>query len=745
MAGGDPALTFKNLLRGGNMDMYGKTGVVTDDLAKTVDDVINYVGKEINFAMTLGLGKPVLFINELYRRAKEDPSIKLNIITALSLEFPKGNSELEQRLVGPLVDRIFGGSPVFDYMEDVRNGTLPANVQMFEFYSKAGSIMHRPMSQRNHLPSHYTHVARDAFFSNNVNVFGQLISCKEINGKKVYSMGCNTDICVGAVNLLQWGKTQGKKMVIIGEVNERLPFMYGDAIYQAEDYDVLLEGPQYNYRLFAPPKDAVTNKDHMIGLNVSTLIKDGGTLQVGIGALGDAIVAGLDMRHSHNELYNEVINKAELTDRYSDLINLVGGTGTFEKGLYGSSEMFVDAFMQLYKKGILKRKVYNNLAIMKLIEEGKLSDDHIPHNILELLYEKDGLHLRLREKDFNMLTEYGILKEGLTYKDGFIYDGDRKYNTDIYESKNLEEIKKLLGTKLKNGQVILGAFYLGPESFYDALNSMSEEERSQFGMSGVEKVNQLYGDDELRALQRKSGRFVNSGMVATLLGAIASDQLEDGRVVSGIGGQYNFVAMAHAVPDGRAIMMLRSTRGSGKNVKSNIVFNYGHCTVPKHLRDIIVTEYGIAHIRGLSDQRVIEEMLNIADSRFQQQLMEQAKKAGKLRPDYEIPEMFRNNYPEKVDAFIKSYQAQGLFKQFPFGTDITAEEAVLGGSLKGLKAYKESKPLATVFRLLAEMFKSVPDKAAPYLKRMDLEKPENFSQRFQQKTVLLALRNAGRI
>jgi acyl-CoA hydrolase len=55
-------------------------------------------------------------------------------------------------------------------------------------------------------------------------------------------------------------------------------------------------------------------------------------------------------------------------------------------------------------------------------------------------------------------------------------------------------------------------------------------------------------------------------MIANLFGAVASDQLEDGRVVSGIGGQYNFVSMAHALPDARLIMMIRSTRGSGKTL-----------------------------------------------------------------------------------------------------------------------------------------------------------------------------------
>ena len=727
------------------MDMYGKTGVITDDVEKVVDDIINYVGKEINFSTSLGLGKCVLFINELYRRAKEDPEIKLKIMTALSLEKPSGKSELEKRLVGPLSERLFGGCPDLDYMKDLRENKIPDNVQLWEFYSKAGSMTNVPSQQRRHLPSNYTHVSRDAYFSQNTNVFGQMMACQEINGKMMYSMGCNTDINVTANYFLNQGKAQGKKQVLIGEINENLPFMYGDAVYEADKFDVFLKGPKYNYRLFGPPKDAVTIKDHMIGLNISTLVQDGGTLQVGIGALGDAIVAGLDMRHSHNDLYKSVIEKAGLTERYSALIEQFGGTGTFEEGLYGSSEMFVDAFLQLYKKGILKRKVYENITIQKLVDEKKLSENNIPDNILELMYEKEGIHLRIREKDFEMLTYYGILKGGLTFKDGFIYDGGTKYCADIHEKKNLDDIKKLLGKKLKNGQVILGGFYLGPESFYKALNEMSEEERSQFGMSGVEKVNQLYGDAELRTLQRKGGRFVNSGMMATLNGSIISDQLEDGRVVSGIGGQFNFVIMAHAIPDGKLIMAIRATRGSGKNVKSNIVFSYGHCSVPKYWRDIVVTEYGIAHLRGLSEEQIAQEMIKIADSRFQNELIEEAKKHGKIEADWVLPEEYKNNYPEKVEAFIKSYQAEGYFKQFPYGTEVLPEEAVLAGSLKGFKSSLEAKPVSTLFKLITEIVKSAPEKAAPYLKRMDLEKPANIGERLQQKMVIAALKNAGRI
>jgi len=321
-------------------------------------------------------------------------------------------------------------------------------------------------------------------------------------------------------------------------------------------------------------------------------------------------------------------------------------------------------------------------------------------------------------------------------------DGTTKISADFSASKNLTAVKKLIGKELKHGQVILGAFYLGPRAFYNELNAMSEEERMQFGMSGVEKVNQLYGGEELRALQRKDGRFVNTGMMANIMGAITSDYLEDGRVVSGIGGQYNFVSMAHALPDGRLVMMIRSTRGSGKNVKSNIMYNYGHTTIPKHLRDILVTEYGIADLRGKPDSKVIEEILKVTDSRFQDNLIKEAKLHGKLDPDFKLAPEYRNNVPLKIESILKTFQEDGHFVPFPFGTDFTAEEIVIGGSLKSFNT--KTKP-AIIKSILGEMFKSVPPIAEPYLKRMQLDKPETTKEKIMRKVVLAALRANGKI
>jgi hypothetical protein len=188
--------------------------------------------------------------------------------------------------------------------------------------------------------------------------------------------------------------------------------------------------------------------------------------------------------------------------------------------------------------------------------------------------------------------------------------------------------------------------------------------------------------------------------------------------------------------------MIRSTRNSGGKAKSNIVYNYGHTSIPKHLRDIIVTEYGIADVRGKPDSKIIEELLKITDSRFQEDLIKEAKLNGKLAPDFKLPEEYRHNNPQRLESMFKPFQADGHFAPFPFGTDFTAEEIVIGGSLKALTAKK--KP-AIIKGLIAEMFKSVPPHAEPYLKRMQLDKPGTSKEKIMRKVVLSAMRASGRI
>jgi len=54
-------------------------------------------------------------------------------------------------------------------------------------------------------------------------------------------------------------------------------------------------------------------------------------------------------------------------------------------------------------------------------------------------------------------------------------------------------------------------------------------------------------------------------------------------------------------------------------------------------------------LRGKTDEVVIQEMLKITDSRFQEGLLAEAKKAGKISPDYRLPESARANVPQRLE------------------------------------------------------------------------------------------------
>jgi acyl-CoA hydrolase len=712
------------------------------NVEQCVDRIIEVFGNDIKLGMPLGLGKPVPLVNALYRRAKADPRIQLTLFTALSLEKPVAGSDLEHLFLEPIVQREWEGVPDLDYMLDLRRGKIPPNVTIHELFCKAGAYRNFPQMQQNYMNTNYTHTHRDCV-SMGVSCYGHMIAKKETAGGTVYSASCNADTAVEALRDFARMQEKGQKSMTIGMVNGQLPYMYGDAELTAASYDVIIDDPQLYHPLFGTPRPVINAADYMIGIHVSTLIKDGGTLQIGIGALGDSIAYALGLRHNNNAVYKDLIEKSGIGPTYGSLIGSIGGSDPFNEGLYGSTEMLVDGFLQLYKNGVIKRKIYHHVGIQRLINEGRLGET-IPHDILKQMIDQETLHPYLTRKDFEGLQRFGVLKADLTYDSGMIVQGGRRFSANLADAANLEAVSEsCLGRQLKNGVVLTGAFFIGPKDFYQTLRDMPESERQQFEMTGVDVANQLYGDELLRSLERKEGRFCNTGMKATLLGAIVSDGLEDGTVISGVGGQYNFVSMAHALPDGRLLMMIKSTRQEHGRILSNIVYNYGHVTIPRHLKDIVVTEYGIADIRGKCDQDIIKAMLNITDSRFQDELLAEAKIYKKIPEDYRIPEQFRNNTPQRLAETVNAYKMQGLFPEFPFGTIFSDIELMIAFALRTCKLQTAGADESEI----SDIMKALPDEApanlAPFMERMQLQNPATPEAQQAQKALLLAFKVAG--
>lgn len=704
-----------------------------------VDKIIAAVGKDIHLGLPLGLGKAHRLANALYQRALDDKSVNLHIVTALSLSLPKGSQSLEKRLLEPFVERVWAGVPELDYARDLQRGQLPENVRVSEFFFKAGSTLANKAQQQSYICTNYTHAVRD-LLAQGVNVVAQMVAPDPDDGERV-SLSCNPDLSLDLIPLL---RERPGNVVVVGELNPSLPFMHGDAAVPASFFDILLEGPAFDYALFPVPAMAIEPAEHMIGFYASALLRDGGTLQVGIGSLGSAVIYSTVLRHQNNAIYRDLLERLDAAGRFP-VIAEAGGSEPFEVGLYGCSEMLVDGFVELYRAGILKREVFDDPKLQQLINQG-LIDSHPSLEMLDELARVGLIDAVLRARDVSWLQQRGILADSVELKGGRLRVGGASAAPDLADSETRALIQKgALGAQLKGGVVAHGGFFIGPARFYQALHGMTEEERKKFSMTSVRFINDLYdhrlGSQALKTAQRRDSRFINTAMMHTLNGAAVSDGLEDGRVISGVGGQYNFVAMAHELPGARSILALRSTRRSSGKTVSNIVFNYGHITIPRHLRDIVVTEYGVADLRGKSDQDVYKALIQVADSRFQEGLLRQAKRAGKISQSWTIPNAYCDNRPEKLSALVAEYQQkEGLFPEFPFDCAFTPEELRLTEALQALKA-QTTTPLAKLQTIVSAMTgKDVPEHWQPLLSRMGLASTSHWKEKLDRKLLLHGLR-----
>ena len=284
--------------------------------------------------------------------------------------------------------------------------------------------------------------------------------------------------------------------------------------------------------------------------------------------------------------------------------------------------------------------------------------------------------------------------------------------------------------------VIHGGFLIGSNNLYTKLNALNEAERQRIRMTSISNVNTVYGDEHRKRRQRALPSFVNETMMVTLLGAAVSDALDDGRVVSGVGGQFDFVSMAHALDNAQSILMLRATRTSGGQTRSNVRWSYGHTTVPRHHRDLYVSEYGIAATRGKTDSQVIEAILSITDAAFQQQLRDTAVNAGKLVKS-ELPSVSGNN-AENVRSVFRDTAIRPHFPDYPLGTDLTETEQRLALALEWLQGATSTRTskLGTVAKAILGSAKS--DFSAA-MEHMQLGSPQGFAERLNKSLLQYAL------
>lgn len=340
-------------------------------------------------------------------------------------------------------------------------------------------------------------------------------------------------------------------------MNPELPFMPDSGEIEAAEIDLLLDDPETQFELFSVVKRPVSLADHAICLHVPRLIHDGGTLQIGIGAIGDAIAAALIASHESPEVTARMLAECPFPQAVAP-----SEEGPFSDGLYVVTEMLVDGIQHLIDAGIVKREV--------------------------------------------------------------------------------------------DGAAIHAGYFVECRDFYARLRQMPPRERARIAMMPVSLTNRFYGDEAGKRAARRHAGFVNSAMTVTALGRVVSDSTRAGETVCGVGGQFKFVEQALALREGRSVITLNVTCESRGKVRSNIIREHPHEAVPRHLRDIVVTEYGVADLRGASDEHaVVLAMISIADSRFQERLLKRAKAAGKVVPSALVPVEALQNTPRRLRGWLR--------------------------------------------------------------------------------------------
>jgi 4-hydroxybutyrate CoA-transferase len=224
--------------------------------------------------------------------------------------------------------------------------------------------------------------------------------------------------------------------------------------------------------------------------------------------------------------------------------------------------------------------------IAGLVDDGsclQLGIGGIPDAVLLFLHEKNDLGIHSE-----------MFSEGVVdlYNEGVITNRNKTINRD-----------KMAAT-----------FLMGTRRLYDFV-----DDNPAVNMFPVNYINDPYvigQNDRVVA--------INSAIQVDLMGQVVADTMGPTQF-TGIGGQVDFVRGAARSRDGKAIIALPST--AKKGTVSRIVAGLAPGTAVTTMRadvDYVVTEHGVAHLRGKGLRERAAELLNVADPAFHDQIRDEA-------------------------------------------------------------------------------------------------------------------------
>ena len=162
------------------------------------------------------------------------------------------------------------------------------------------------------------------------------------------------------------------------------------------------------------------------------------------------------------------------------------------------------------------------------------------------------------------------------------------------------------------GKIVTG-FALGSQRLYDYV-----DDNPSVIFMDIEQVNDT-------SIIRKNPNVmaINSALQVDISGQICADSLGT-KIYSGVGGQMDFIRGAGLSEGGRSVIALPSTaaRGTVSRIATVLSPGAGVVTTRAHVH-YIVTEYGIANLRGKSLRERARDLIDIAHPDFREQLCQE--------------------------------------------------------------------------------------------------------------------------
>jgi 4-hydroxybutyrate CoA-transferase len=206
----------------------------------------------------------------------------------------------------------------------------------------------------------------------------------------------------------------------------------------------------------------------------------------------------------------------------------------------------------------------------------------------------------------------GIPDAVLTYLTGF---KDLGVHSEMISdgAKILVEKGVITGRKktIHQGKIIV-TFLMGSRDFYDWV-----DDNPMIEMHPVDYTN------DPRVIGRNNKMIaINSALEVDLLGQVCADTLGP-KQFSGVGGQLDFVRGAGMSEGGKAITALPSTSRDVSRIVPTLKIGAA-VTTSRNDVDYVVTEYGIAALKGKTVRERMKALINIADPVWREELMKKA-------------------------------------------------------------------------------------------------------------------------